>query len=92
MALFAPALDVAIAIFVILALAEYVKIRAKASKAFNWIAASGIVALLASASPWISFQGFEWVTGLLTLFFGVVAWFLLLGGAIKGASGLLKSK
>ncbi len=91
MEIFGPALDVVMAIFLVLVFAEYIKIRAKASKQFNWIAASGVIALLASASTWIA-QLHSQAAMYLGLIFGVVAWILLLIGALWAAYVLTKAK
>ena len=91
MALFGGLWDAALAIFLVLAFAEYVKIRAKASKQFNWIAASGVLILLAAASSWISVLGAQAMSGAETLF-SVIGWILLLIGSLWGAAELLKAK
>ena len=91
MAIFGGLWDAALAIFVVLAFAEYMKVRAKASKQFNWIAASGLMVLLASASSWISVAGPTASNGAETLF-GVIGWIMLLIGALWGAVELLKAK
>jgi len=90
MALFGGLWDVAIVIFLVLVFAEYAKVRSKASKQFNWIAASGVLILLAAASSWIGLvpgaqQG-------ATLLFSVIAWILLLIGALWTTAELLKAK
>lgn len=90
MALFGGLWDAVLVIFLVLVFAEYVKVRAKASKQFNWIAAGGLLALLAAVSPWIGIvPGAE--AGA-TMLFGVIGWILVLIGALWGAVELLKAK
>lgn len=90
MAIFGGLWDAALVIFLVLVFAEYLKIRAKMSKQFNWIAASGVVVLLAAASSWIGLG--VAVEGTLTTLFGLIAWILLLIGALWSALELTKSK
>lgn len=91
MALFGAPLDAAIAIFLVIVFAEYVKVRAKLSKQFNIIAAAGLLVVLAAASSWISVAGTQLVSGASTLF-SVIAWILLLIGTLWGALELTKAK
>ena len=91
MAIFGGLWDAVIAIFLVLVFAEYVKMRAKASKQFNMIAASALIALLAGASTWIA--GFaSTAAGTLGNVFGAIAWILLLIGTLWGALELIKAK
>ena len=90
MVVFGGLWDAAIVIFLVLVFAEYMKVRAKASKAFNFVAGAGLLVLLAAASPWIGLvPGAEQGASLL---FGVIAWILLLIGALWGALEMTKSK
>ena len=90
MVVFGGLWDAAIVIFLVLVFAEYVKVRAKASKAFNFIAGAGLLVVLAAASPWIGLvPGVDTVA---TWLFGVIAWILLLIGALWGAVEMTKSK
>lgn len=91
MAIFGGAWDVAVAIFLVLVFAEYVKIRAKANKQFNWIAAGGVLALLAGASPWIGVLH-AGAGNILGMLFGVIGYILVLIGALWAAAELLKAK
>ncbi|MBI4021111.1 MAG: hypothetical protein HY369_02620 [Candidatus Aenigmarchaeota archaeon] len=91
MALFGGLWDAAVVIFLVLVFAEYMKVRTKATKQFNWIAGSGLLVLLAAASSWISVAGNSVVSGATTLF-GVIAWIMLLIGALWGALELTKAK
>ena len=91
MAIFGATLDIAIAIFLVLVFAEYIKIRAKASKPFNMIAVGGVFAVLAAVSPWIGAVYSEAGT-FLALLFGVVAWILVLIGTLGALFALLKAK
>jgi len=84
--------DAAIVIFLVLVFAEYVKVRAKVSKQMNFIAGAGLLTVLAGASSWISFQGFELVSAGLGTLFSAIAWILLLVGTIWAAIELMKAK
>jgi len=92
MALFGGLWDVVIAIFLVLVFAEYVKVRAKVSKQFNWLAAGGLLVLLAAASPWIvNIAGSTAVSWLETVFSGI-GWIVVLVGSLWGAVELLRAK
>ncbi|MBI4181492.1 MAG: hypothetical protein HY520_00795 [Candidatus Aenigmarchaeota archaeon] len=91
MALFGGAWDAVVVIFLVLVFAEYMKVRAKASKQFNWIAASGLLVLLVAASPWLGGVVPTAQSGA-EMLFGIIAWILLLIGTLWGAVELLKSK
>ena len=91
MALFGGLWDAALAIFLVLVFAEYVKVRSKASKQFNWIAAGCLLVLLAGASSWVSIAGTTAVSGAETLF-SVIGWIMVLIGALWGSMELLKAK
>lgn len=90
MAIFGGLWDAAIAIFLVLVFAEYIKVRAKISKQSNWIAAAGLLVVLAAASNWVGV--YAGVESVLEMLFGAIAWILLLVGTLMGASTLLKSK
>ena len=90
MAIFGGLWDAAVAIFLVLVLAEYIKVRARISKQTNWIAASGLLVVLAAASNWIGV--YSGVQSVLETLFGAIAWILLLVGTLMGASALLKAK
>ncbi len=91
MAIFGGLWDAALVIFLVLVFAEYVKVRAKLSKPFNFLAGAGLLLILAAASSWISIVGTQAVYWLTTLF-SVIAWILLLIGALMGAFALTKAK
>lgn len=91
MALFGGLWDAALAIFLVLVFAEYIKVRAKASKQFNWIAAGGVFIVLAAATTAL-IGSFHASISLLSNLFSAIAWIAVLIGAIWGAAELLKAK
>lgn len=91
MAVFGGLWDVVTVVFLVLVFAEYTKLRARTPKAFNFVAASGVLVLLAAASDWLGVAGPLAVQGVSTLF-SVIAWILLLIGTLWAAYELTKSK
>ncbi len=90
MVVFGVMVDAAIAVFVILVLAKYAGVTSK--KGFAWIASAGVVGLLAASSAWIAVAD-STVAGLsggLTALFSVIAWILLLVGALTTVMDWIK--
>ena len=73
--------------------AEYAKIRAKTSKAFNFIAGAGVLTLLAvSFGVFNGISGAESVATYGGLLFEFIAWIFVLVGALWAALDLTKAK
>jgi len=74
------------------ALAEMAKIRAKAEKAFTWIAVGGILFVVAAAFATIDLAvvGIAGISTTLSMIFGVVGLIAVLVGALMASIGLLK--
>ncbi|MBI2085360.1 MAG: hypothetical protein HYT71_02505 [Candidatus Aenigmarchaeota archaeon] len=69
-------------VFVVLALAEYIGIRKMAEKAFNWVAAGGVLLLLSGITAESLGSGTLGMVGLGSLSFGsqLAGLFSVLGG------------
>lgn len=69
-------------VFVVLALAEYTGIRKQAEKAFNWVAAGGVLMLLSGVTAESLGSGTLGMVGLGSLSFGsqLAGLFSVLGG------------
>lgn len=82
---FGGLLDAGVAVLILIALAQYAKVRDKAEKGYNWLAAAGVTllfsGLFSSASVIGTFIGAGIWNGLASLF-QVVGWILALVGTI----------
>jgi len=84
----------ALALLLVPVLAEYVKIRTKLSKAFNLIAAAGLLTLLSASLSVLSNPviGASVITTYLGLLIDVIAFILIIIGTLIATNRLLKSK
>jgi hypothetical protein len=82
----------AIALLLVPVLAEYMKVRAKSVKAFNLIAAGGLLTVLSAALAVLSNPviGLSVVTVYLGLLLDVIAFILVLIGTLMAAAQLVK--
>ena len=80
----APLIDAGIGVLILVALAQYAKVRDKSEKGYNWLAAGGVLLLFSGlfvAAPALgNLLGGVW-TGL-EYFFEVVGWIFALVGVV----------
>ncbi len=81
----------AIAALLAPALAEMAKIRAKAGKAFTWIAVGGVLFVLAATSSLVSLDAYiAGLSGTITTVASVLGFVTVLVGAVMASVALLK--
>ncbi len=80
----ATLIDVGIAFLVIVALAEFAKIRKVSEKGFGWLAVAGVFFLFAGTINSVALPGlYTYISGLwLDTIFSVVGWILALVGTL----------
>lgn len=82
---FAPLIDASIAVFILVALAQYAKIRDKSERGYNWLAAGGVLLLFAGlfgvATALGNLIGTTIWSGLGNLF-QIVGWLFALVGVV----------
>jgi len=80
----APLIDAGIGVLILVALAQYAKVRDKSEKGYNWLAAGGVILLFAGlfvAAPALgNLLGGVWDG--LGKFFQVVGWIFALVGVV----------
>ena len=81
---FAPLIDASVAIFILIALAQYAKIRDKSERGYNWLAAGGVIILFAAlfsvAPAFGSAVGLSTVWNNIGDIFQIIGWLFALVG------------